>query len=448
MTSEPTLTRDAPYRGAALDHGPALIVLLTCDAPTAGSSRHALAGLDEVALGRAAAPRTVRGDRRLELGLADPRMSRSHARLVRDLDRWVVEDAGSRNGVRVNGAPLPRAVLEDGDLLELGHTLCLFRAAAAGPQILPADCARAELGPPGLATFSPPLAAAFDDLAAVVRTDAAILILGETGTGKELVARAAHRLAGRTGAFVAVNCGALPETLAESELFGYRKGAFSGATQDRLGLVRSADHGTVFLDEIGDLAPASQATLLRVLQEREVTPVGAATPVPVDVQIVAATHHDLDARVAEGRFRKDLHARLAAFTLRLPPLRARREDLGVVIGDLVARGDPAIRLSTEAATALARYAWPANVRELAAALVVAGALARGEPIQPEHLPEAIRGGPAPDAGDDDPRRAELIALLVEHAGNVSAIARAARRSRVQVHRWLRRYDLDAARYRR
>src|SRR6185503_13277065 len=249
----------------------------------------------------------------------------------------------------------------------------------------------------GLATFVSSLTAAFDDLAVVARTGAAILISGETGTGKELVARAVHSFAGRTGTFVAVNCGALPETLAESELFGFRKGAFSGATQDRLGLIRSADRGTLFLDEIGDLAVGSQATLLRVLQEREVCPVGTSEPVAVDLQVVAATHHDLEASVIEGRFRRDLHARLAAFTLRLPALRERLDDLGLLIAELLARtpadGGP-VRFTAEAAAAMLQHDWPSNIRELAACLVVATALARGEPVRPEHLPEAVRGGAA------------------------------------------------------
>ena len=469
MDSAPplTLSREAPLVTGELAPSPVLIITLVCDQPALGSSRHALGELDEVVFGRAATMRATRAGRRLELGLPDPRMSSRHARLVRDLTRWVIEDTGSKNGVIVHGTRRQRAVLDDGDVLELGHTVCRFRAAGGGAGY-PPDCDRATLAPRarGLATFVPGLAAAFDDLAAVARTEAAIVIAGETGTGKELVARAVHQLAGRTGAFVAVNCGALPETLAESELFGYRKGAFSGALQDRLGLVRSADQGTLFLDEIGDLPAASQATLLRVLQEREVCPVGASEPIPVDLRIVAATHHDLEGLIAQGRFRRDLHARLAAFTLRLPPLRDRTDDLGLLIADLLPRasGPDAAppRLTSEAVMAMLRYPWPSNIRELAACLVVAAALARGDVIRLEHLPEAVRGaaGPAaqaaaavpspgtPAASDDAALRAELVALLREHNGNVSAVARAVGRSRVQVHRWLRRFRVTAASFRR
>jgi DNA-binding NtrC family response regulator len=455
-TAQPTMSRDAPVRGGPLEGAPALILLVVCDAPSAGSSRHTLGDLDEVVIGRAAAKRATRTARRLELGVPDPRMSQVHARLVRELTRWVIEDAGSKNGVLVNGTRHQRTALADGDLVELGHTFFLFRAAGPGTAQFPADCERADLAAAGtgLATFVPSLAAAFDDLAVVARTGAAILIAGETGTGKELIARAIHALAARPGTFVAVNCGALPETLAESELFGYRKGAFSGATHDRLGLIRSSDRGTLFLDEIGDLALVSQATLLRVLQEREVLPVGTSEPVAVDLQVVAATHCDLDAAIAEGRFRRDLHARLAAFTLRLPPLRHRLDDFGLLLAELLARtpaaGTGPVRFTSEAAFALLHHDWPSNIRELAACLVVATALARGEPVRAEHLPESVRGAPAAAHGEpvDDTRRAELIALLEEHGGNISAIARAAGRSRMQVHRWLRQFGLDAERYRR
>ena len=152
-------------------------------------------------------------------------------------------------------------------------------------------------------TFVPALSQAFADLVQIAPTAASVLLQGETGTGKELVARATHSLSQRPGPFVAANCGALPAALVESELFGYRKGAFSGANEDREGLVRSADRGTLFLDEIGDLSPPSQAALLRVLQEREVMPLGATRARPVDLKLVAATHHNLEGLVASGQFR-------------------------------------------------------------------------------------------------------------------------------------------------
>ena len=417
---------------------------------------YALGDIDAVTLGRASGSRTAKlaslgGERRLTIEVADRRMSVVHAHLRQVREGWSLEDASSKNGTRVNGAEITRTVLRPGDLVETGRSFFVYHDTIPHP-VRP----DAPEPPVGLSTRNPILARQFENLMAIARSSVAIVVHGETGTGKELIARAVHDLSGRPGPLQALNCGALSRSLLESELFGYRKGAFSGANQDRLGLVRSADRGTLFLDEIGDLAPASQATLLRVLQEREVCPVGSSEPIAVDLHVVAATHHDLDALVAQGRFRRDLHARVAAFTLRLPPMRARPEDLGLLIADLLARGErpAAVRFTCEAGYALLRHSWPSNVRELAACLVVAGALARGGAVRVEHLPEAVRGTPpaAPadpaEPLDDDPKRAELVALLTQHGGNVSAVARAAHRSRVQVHRWLRRFGLDAARFRR
>jgi transcriptional regulator of acetoin/glycerol metabolism len=189
--------------------------------------------------------------------------------------------------------------------------------------------------------------------------------------------------------------------------------------------------------------------VLRVLQEREVVPVGGTQPIAVDIQVVAASHHDLAERVERDLFRRDLYARLAAFTLRMPALRDRREDLGLLLAALL----PAdVRITPAAAHALVDHDWPLNIRELASCLVVATALARGGPIRLEHLPEAIGGGPAIDVAtalspDEQRKRDELVGLLREHRGNVSAIARVTKKARAQVHRWLRRYDLDPESFR-
>jgi transcriptional regulator with AAA-type ATPase domain len=447
---------------------PVLITLLECDRPLASSTRHSLADLDQVVLGRGDARRWERdaAGRRLVIGIPDVRMSQAHARLVRAGNRWSVEDTGSKNGVILRGARHERVTLEDGDIFELGHTFFLFRDAPTPvPAPLPLDVDAAQLQPAaaGLLTFVPGLLRSFGELSQVARTRVPILIHGETGTGKELLARAVHGLAAREGTFVAVNCGALPETLVESELFGYKKGAFSGAAQDRLGLVRSADKGTLFLDEIGDLSQPSQAALLRVLQEREVTPLGASAPVPVDIQIVAATHHDLHEMIGRDRFRRDLYARIAGFTIRLPGLRRRRDDLGLLVAALLARTVPAdaageIKLHVDALRALLAHDWPLNVRELEACLGIAAALAGHGLIRHEHLPESVRGGEddeptseppqMPLSEEDARRRDEIIALLREHHGNISAVARASGKARVQIHRWLKRYRLDPDSFRR
>jgi len=427
---------------------PVLVLLCECDRPLASSSRHALDGLDEVTLGRASERRITRRGAQLEIRVPDERVSKRHARLVRSGEGWSVEDLGSRNGTLVAGQAVRRAALDDGDLVEVGNTLFLYREQPSAGFAADHDATRAAVHE--LATFAPALRRAFADLARVATSEVPILVQGESGSGKERVARAVHGLSSRGGAFAAVNCGALPGELVESELFGYRKGAFSGALEDRPGLVRSADGGTLFLDEIADLAPASQAALLRVLQEREVLAVGATRPVPVDVRVVAATHHDLPAQVEAGRFRRDLYARIAGFTLNLLPLRERPEDLGILIAALLARHGRELTLAIEAARALVQHDWPLNVRELEHALGVAAALAEDGRIRLEHLPPALRStaaDSAPLTDEDDRRRAEIVDLLRRHAGNVTAAARELGRSRVALHKWIKRYRIDPGRFR-
>jgi transcriptional regulator with PAS, ATPase and Fis domain len=271
------------------------------------------------------------------------------------------------------------------------------------------------------------------------------------------VARAVHELSGRPGSFVGVNCGALPATLLETELFGYKKGAFSGATDDRPGLVRASDRGTLFLDEIGDLPASSQAALLRVLQEHEVMPVGGTRPVPVDLRVVAATHKGLDRLVADGGFRQDLFQRLAGHRTELAPLRERREDLGLLIASLLERhGGRELGLDSPAALALLRHDWPGNVRELEQCLSAAAVLASEGLIRLEHLAAPVREALAPPSPDWGPkseaeeaaRKEQLIALLKQHRGNLAAVARAMGKARMQVQRWLKRYQLDPESFRR
>src|SRR5207244_2781439 len=312
---------------------PHLFLALRCDSPTEPGARFCLQGADVVTIGRADSLSMERreedGAAVVGIGIPDPRLSSTHARLQSVLGNWVVQDAGSKNGTWVDGRRVNSATLVDGALVEVGHSFLLYREAlpAAGPAFADAR----ELHPPAerLATLSPLLEAELDRLVLMAHSRVSILVRGETGTGKEVIASAIHQLSGRPGRFVAVNCGALAENLVESELFGYRKGAFSGATEDRPGLVRSSDRGTLLLDEIGDLPLSAQAALLRVLQAEEVLAVGAAHPVEGDLRGVAATHEDLGVLASQERFRADLLARLSGFTLDLPPVRERREDLGV-----------------------------------------------------------------------------------------------------------------------
>jgi DNA-binding NtrC family response regulator len=228
----------------------------------------------------------------------------------------------------------------------------------------------------------------------VAASDAPVLIAGESGTGKELIARHLHRRSGRNGEFLAVNCGAIAEHLAESEFFGHESGAFTGAQARRSGWFEAAHRGTLFLDEIGDMPPALQGKLLRVLQEGEVTRVGARKPTPVDVRIIAATNVDLDAAVAAGKFRLDLLYRLNIVPIHLPPLRARPADIGPLAEHFVRIyaakcGRKAPLLSAAALQVLVRHAWPGNIRELENVIHYAVLVATGDTIEPVHL--RIRG---------------------------------------------------------
>ena len=469
-----TLSATDVKRGPSDRRGqPHFFLVLESHRPFAAPVRIALDGLDEVVVGRGAArtiePGLAGGVRRLRVRLDDGWLSTRHARLTRVLGRWVLEDTGSKNGSFVDGVRRSEAALTEGALVELGHTFFLYRdAVPCAPDAPPiVDAGTLAAPAPGLVTLSPPLAQLFAHLAVVARSRIPVLLEGQTGTGKEVVARAIHEVSQRAGPFVAVNCGALPRELVEAELFGHRKGAFSGATEERPGLVREADGGTLLLDEIGDLPAPSQAALLRVLQEHEVRPVGGTRPVRVDLRVVAATHRSLDRMVEAGDFRADLLARLAGHRLELPPLAARREDLGLLLAALIRRaapGDLAARLQIQpaAARAMLRYGWPANVRELEQCVTRALLLAHESGrIELEHLPEPVRRAaevPAAarqaddqvddQADEDDGRRSELVALMRQHAGNVTAVARAMGKARMQIQRWMKRYGIDAASFRR
>ncbi|MBA2544212.1 MAG: sigma 54-interacting transcriptional regulator [Deltaproteobacteria bacterium] len=432
---------------------PVLYVAFEGARPTALSARYSLADVEIVVVGRgtrrdAIASRET-GRSILTVTIPDPRMSTRHATLERELGRWILADAGSKNGTFVDGAAIDRIAIKDDTRIEMGHTLFVVRRQMITGELASFDAVQTE---PGWLTVDPELAHELAQLRKVAESAVPILVGGETGTGKELIARAVHTFSQRPGELVAVNCAAIPASLVESELFGVRKGAFSGAVDDRPGLIERADRGTLFLDEVGDLAPASQAALLRVLQEREVLPLGSTRAIAVDFRVIAATLHDLDAMVAAGRFRADLLARLAGFRIDLPAMRDRPEDLGILVGAILRRLAPAradrFQLSIEAARAIARHDWPHNVRELEKCLEAAIAMAPTDTIELEHLPPAVRARKASTLSpDQQARRDELIGLLQRHRGNISAIARELGKARMQIQRWIQRYRIDADQYR-
>jgi transcriptional regulator with GAF, ATPase, and Fis domain len=244
---------------------------------------------------------------------------------------------------------------------------------------------------PEIVGESPLIVEALETIHYVAASECSILITGETGTGKELFARAAHRASKRkSGPFIPVNCAAIPETLLETELFGHIKGAFTGATNSRAGRFIAANGGTIFLDEIGDLPLSAQAKLLRVLEERVVSPVGSDTDIPVDVRIVAATHRNLEEMVAQGKFRADLYFRLAVVPIQLPALRDRGDDIELIADLCITRarerlGKQVDELDASARRALRAYAWPGNVRELAHLIERAVLLARRARISETEL---------------------------------------------------------------
>jgi len=289
----------------------------------------------------------------------------------------------------------------------------------------------------------------------VAPTDSTVLIQGESGTGKEVIARYIHELSARAdGGFFSINCGALPESLLESELFGHVKGSFTGAVRDHEGLFAAANGGSFFLDEIGETTPATQIKLLRVLQEREMIPVGGTEPVPVDVRLIAATNRELEDDMKTGRFRSDLYYRLNVIAIHLPPLRSRKDDIPViadaVLGRLAAeRKGELKRLAPEAVEAIMAYDWPGNVRELENALERAVTLTRGDEIAPASLPTRVTERKASPLVSERPHanptldaveRAYIMFVLQGEAGNKTRAAEVLGIDPSTLYRKLGRYE--------
>lgn len=286
----------------------------------------------------------------------------------------------------------------------------------------------------------------------VAASDASVLIRGESGTGKEMLARAIHRASPRADKpFVAVNCSAIPEQLLESELFGHMKGSFTGAARDYQGLVQAANKGTIFLDEIGDMALPLQVKLLRVLQEREVRPVGSTRSTPVDIRIISATHRHLEDAIQSGTFREDLYYRLNVVSFSLPPLVERREDIPVLAAHFLkqinAKYNKSINgFSAEAMEMLVKSPWPGNVRELYNVIEQAVALSTTPIITPALVESAIRGRTAELASFESARgefeREYLAKILKITGGNVTQAAKLAKRNRTEFYKLLQRHHLD------
>jgi transcriptional regulator with GAF, ATPase, and Fis domain len=401
--------------------------------------------------------RSTSGPLRVEDGtlhVPDPFLSSSQARLERRGEAVIIVDAGSRNGTFVDGVRVTEQVLDDGALIEVGHTLFCFRRVTA--RAAAAAVAAPTVG--AIRTRSPAMALLLRDLARIAVSRESVLILAETGSGKESFAGEVHALSGRTGAFRAVDCGAIPETLFESTLFGHRRGAFTSAIEARTGEIVRASGGTLFLDEVGNLPPAAQAKLLRVIEDGIVVPVGAAEGQKVDVRWIAATNRDLFA----GDFRADLVRRLGGWVARLPSLRDRSEDLGELAAHLLRdAGVTRASISVEAARALFTSDFPGNVREYRANLRSAALLAGDAKIELSHLPLGLQP-PSPSASGavvppppvpprapgEAPDVAALEAVLESTAGNVVHAARTLGTHPRQVYRWIERAGIALDRFRK
>ncbi|MBW4048135.1 MAG: sigma 54-interacting transcriptional regulator [Proteobacteria bacterium] len=307
---------------------------------------------------------------------------------------------------------------------------------------------------PEIVTASPLMNALLDEVALVAASEASVLIQGESGTGKELLASAVHQASPRRhGPFVAINCAAIPEALLESELFGHAKGAFTGADSARKGLFQTAQGGTVFLDEIGDMPLALQAKLLRVLQEREVRPVGSGQSVAVDVRIVSATHRDLDEAIRQQQFREDLYYRLNVVNLHIPPLRERREDIGPLAQHFVERlapkhGRRIVGFAPEALDLLMRADWPGNIRQLMNVVEQCCALCTTVRIPAALVARALRNKPTEilsyAEAKDRFEREYLVNLMKLTGGQVTEAARLAQRNRTEFYRLLQKHALSPA----
>jgi DNA-binding NtrC family response regulator len=312
-----------------------------------------------------------------------------------------------------------------------------------------------DIRPPGLLGRTAPMLAVYKQIAHAADASVPVLIAGESGTGKELVARAVHSHGRRANRpFVPVNCGAITESLLESELFGHVRGSFTGAVSDTKGIFEQANGGTVFLDEIGETSPALQVKLLRVLEEGEFRPVGASRPTKVDVRVVAATNVELEKEVAEQRFRQDLFYRLSVIVIRVPPLRERRADIPLLIGQFLlnacSRAGRHVDFSPSAVEALTAYAWPGNVRELENTVERLVLFSRGTAIDASDLPPAFHGTP-PELGDrlfvglpplDEIERRYLVHVLESVGGNRTKAAEIMGIDRRTLYRMAERFGLD------
>ena len=383
-----------------------------------------------------AAARTIGRDDSADIIVDDPSVSRLHARFEPAKGGLTVTDAGSQNGTFVSGSRVEGSVFAPfGSVVRVGSTIIVVVAdsgafAADGPPM------------PGL-VGGPGLAEVRTRIATVARSSSPVLVEGETGSGKEVVTRAIHQASGRTGELVAVNCAAIASELVESELFGHSRGAFSGSQGARAGLFRVADQGTLLLDEIGELSPAVQAKLLRVLETGEVRGVGEDRGVQVDVRVIAATHRNLASLVTAGSFRADLLHRIAALRVRVPALREHIEDVPRLCE--LFSSEEGVSMTATVLEKLMLQAWPGNVRELRNVVHAAAAAARYDSrdvITPADVDASAAASESRSDPGDEALRSRVVAALASCEGNVTRAAGELGISRTVLYETIRRLRID------
>jgi transcriptional regulator with GAF, ATPase, and Fis domain len=374
-----------------------------------------------------------------QLVVEDPTVSGRHVSVAALASGIIVEDLASKNGVFVGGARISKASLRGGQgCFVIGRTLITVRPAVGRSSAAPIELI------PGLIGSSEPMRRLVEEIRRVAGLDAPVLLQGESGTGKDVIARAIHGLSGRRGRYVPLNAGALGESLADSELFGHCRGAFTGAVQARSGAFEQADRGTLFLDEIADLAPSIQVKLLRAVEDGEIRQLGGAAPIRVRTRIVAASWAPLEQRISKGSFRADLYHRLSTFVIRVPPLRQRKTDIPELVRVLLNSKRDEIgerHLSRAAFERLNSYSFPGNVRELFSIVYRAAALADSAEVGVMDIEASL---PVVEELETTATRFDARHLLAAHGGNVSAAARSARVARSTFRAWLKNQNSSAA----
>jgi len=416
-----------------------------------------IAGAEEGTRHTCVRERTLIGtDALADLLLSDPTVSRAHCEIVVSDGKVIVRDLESRNGTSVNGVSVVAAHLTNGSVIRVGRTELLFEAGRPEKALPRSDVDRFG----SLVGTSPAMQAVFEFLERVAASDVTVLVQGETGTGKDLAASSIHAASERRDKpFIVVDCGAISPHLLESELFGHERGAFTGADKARAGVFESAQGGTIFFDEVGELGAELQPKLLRVLEQREVRRVGGTAVIPIDVRVIAATNRDLAEQVREGQFRADLYYRLMVAQVTMPPLRERKQDIPLLVRAILEQMEASDHCDALLARAdflaeLYRHDWPGNARELRNYLSRCLAVQDYVPIARlrevhDHVEPIDVDVPLRDARErwlEKLEHAYLEKILAAHNNNVTLAARAAGLNRAHFHRLLARHGLRGKRY--